>query len=345
MTPSAGDAQVTLTWTPPSSDGASSIIGYDVTRYVGGVERGVTPVGVVTEATVTGLSNGTTYTFRVSAKNAIGTGPPSAESAAATPKTLPGTPTNVSASAAPGQATVVWSAPASDGGSAITGYDVTRYVGGAAQGVTSVGAVKRVTVTGLTNDTTYTFKVAANNAAGTGPTSADSNAVTPTPPRFTLTITKTGTGSGSVSSSPAGISGGATCAGGFDAGATVTLTATPDANSSFAGWSGACAGTGQCTITMGAAKGRLRDLQNQILQPVTLVKTVFCVVPNVKGKPLATAKKRITAGHCRTGKVTLAKSKTVAKGPGHLTEVEARDEAARGFAGDPRGEPGQALKR
>ena len=63
--------------------------------------------------------------------------------------TAPGAPTGVSASAGNAQATVNWTAPASNGGSAISGYDITRYVAGAAQGTTSVGVVTTATVTGL----------------------------------------------------------------------------------------------------------------------------------------------------------------------------------------------------
>jgi uncharacterized repeat protein (TIGR01451 family) len=65
-----------------------------------------------------------------------------------------------------------------------------------------------------------------------------------------LTVTKAGTGSGMVTSSPAGIDCGATCSASFASGTTVTLTATPDAGSTFTGWSGACTGTGPCTVTM-----------------------------------------------------------------------------------------------
>jgi uncharacterized delta-60 repeat protein len=65
----------------------------------------------------------------------------------------------------------------------------------------------------------------------------------------TLTVAKTGSGSGSVSSDPGGIDCGATCSAGFAAG-PVTLTASPAAGSSFVGWSGACSGTGACTVSM-----------------------------------------------------------------------------------------------
>ncbi|MDD5559066.1 choice-of-anchor tandem repeat GloVer-containing protein [Candidatus Methylomirabilis sp.] len=71
---------------------------------------------------------------------------------------------------------------------------------------------------------------------------------------YALTVTKAGTGSGTVTSSPAGISCGTTCATTFANGATVTLTATPATGSTFAGWSGACTGTGACSVTLDAAK-------------------------------------------------------------------------------------------
>jgi hypothetical protein len=224
--------------------------------------------------------------------------------------TAPDAPTAVSASAGNAQATVVWTAPASNGGSAVTGYDVTRYVAGTAQGTTSFGVVTQTTVTGLTNGTTYTFRVAAKNAVGTGAQSADSNAVTPSAPRFTLTVSKSGSGSGTVTSSVGGINCGATCAADFDAGASVTLTATAASGSTFTGWSGACTGSASCTVTMDAAK----SVTATFAPPSPPQTVVNCVVPNVKGKTLAAAKRKIAAGHCKTGKVTTTKSKTVAKG-------------------------------
>ena len=70
----------------------------------------------------------------------------------------------------------------------------------------------------------------------------------------TLTVSKTGTGTGSVSSSPAGITCGATCANTFDYGTSVTLTATPATGSTFTGWSGGgCSGTGTCVVSVTAA--------------------------------------------------------------------------------------------
>ena len=70
---------------------------------------------------------------------------------------------------------------------------------------------------------------------------------------FTLTVTKAGTGTGTVTSAPAGINCGATCAGSFASGTQVTLTAAPATGSTFTGWSAPCEGTGTCVVTVTAA--------------------------------------------------------------------------------------------
>ena len=95
--------------------------------------------------------------------------------------TVPGAPSGVSATASNGSASVSWTAPGS-GGSAITGYTVTPYIGSTAQTPTTVTGsppATTATVTGLTNGTSYTFTVSATNAVGTGAASSPSNAVTP----------------------------------------------------------------------------------------------------------------------------------------------------------------------
>ncbi len=69
-----------------------------------------------------------------------------------------------------------------------------------------------------------------------------------------LTVARTGTGSGTVTSSPAGISCGSDCSESYASGTNVTLTAAAGAGSTFAGWSGACSGTGTCAVTMSAAR-------------------------------------------------------------------------------------------
>ena len=67
---------------------------------------------------------------------------------------------------------------------------------------------------------------------------------------FTLSVTMTGDGSGAITSTPAGISCGSDCSEEYDSDTTVTLTATADTDSLFAGWSGACFGKTPCTVTM-----------------------------------------------------------------------------------------------
>jgi hypothetical protein len=72
-------------------------------------------------------------------------------------------------------ASVSFTAPVNDGGSAITGYTVTS----TPDNITATGTASPIVVTGLTNGTSYTFTVHATNAAGDGPESVASNAVTP----------------------------------------------------------------------------------------------------------------------------------------------------------------------
>jgi len=70
---------------------------------------------------------------------------------------------------------------------------------------------------------------------------------------FQLSAQRAGTGTGTISSSPSGINCGSTCSATFSGGTSVTLTATPGANSTFAGWSGGCTGTStSCTVPMDA---------------------------------------------------------------------------------------------
>ncbi|MFB7817683.1 fibronectin type III domain-containing protein, partial [Paenibacillus chitinolyticus] len=92
---------------------------------------------------------------------------------------VPDAPRNVTATAGNGQATVSFDAPASDGGSAITGYTVTSSPGGFTGTSTTLSPV---TVTDLTNGTEYTFTVVATNSAGNGTASVASGSVTPAAP-------------------------------------------------------------------------------------------------------------------------------------------------------------------
>jgi hypothetical protein len=134
---------------------------------------------------VTGLTNGTAYTFKVKATNVIGSSVDSSPSASVTAATVPGAPTISSVMANVGKsATSGWTAPASDGGSAITGYTVQAYtvVGLTATIVvgktcTAAAGTLNCSITGLTAGTSYKFYVVATNVKGNS-TNAISVAVT-----------------------------------------------------------------------------------------------------------------------------------------------------------------------
>jgi hypothetical protein len=74
------------------------------------------------------------------------------------------------------------------------------------------------------------------------------------PVNATLSVVKVGSGGGTVTSNPAGINCGSDCAENYTGGPIVDLTAAPASGSAFAGWSGACTGTGACSVTVDAAK-------------------------------------------------------------------------------------------
>jgi hypothetical protein len=83
--------------------------------------------------------------------------------------------------------------------------------------------------------------------------------------RFSLTVSSGGSGGGTVSSAPAGIDCGTTCAHDFAAGTSVTLTATAASGSVFTGWTGACAGDGSCVVAMSAASVVTASFDNTVL--------------------------------------------------------------------------------
>ena len=177
VTAVAGNGQATVSFDPPSSNGGAAVTEYTVTSTPGNI----TKVGGASPLTVTGLTNGTNYTFTVKAKNSQGYGPVSEPSNLVKPVagvTVPGAPTIGTATAGDGQATVTFTAPANNGGAAVTEYTVTSTPGNK----TKVGSGSPLTVTGLTNGTNYTFKVKAKNSAGYGAESQASNGVTPTGP-------------------------------------------------------------------------------------------------------------------------------------------------------------------
>ncbi len=125
----------------------------------------------------------------------------------------------------------------------VAGYKV--YYGTAShtyRNTLDVGPFTAAAIDGLSAGATYYFAVTAYDVSGNeSAASREVQATIPaaTPTLYTLTVSKTGTGSGTVTTSPTGSR--------FTSGTSVTLTATPDANSTFAGWSGGYSGSAGTT--------------------------------------------------------------------------------------------------
>jgi hypothetical protein len=113
----------------------------------------------------------------------------------------------------------------------------------------------------------------------------------------TLAVTKTGTGTGTLTSAPAAITCGNTCSASFNSGTGVTLTATPDTGSTFSGWSGACTGSGACTVTVNAAKSVTATFKTI---PFAIATTG--VTAGVITAPVATITNKITFNTADVGK-------------------------------------------
>jgi len=104
-------------------------------------------------------------------------------------------------------------------------------------------------------DGAHTLTAVARDAAGNQTTSPTVTVtVANVTPGFTLTVTKAGSGNGTVTSSPTGINCSSDCTEDYVSGTSVTLTANPSGDSTLKAWSGACTGTGTCTVTMSAVR-------------------------------------------------------------------------------------------
>ncbi|MFT3912609.1 MAG: fibronectin type III domain-containing protein [Anaeromyxobacteraceae bacterium] len=174
-----GEVTVSLSWSAPSSDGGRPLTGYTVVPMPAAASAVFEVQG--TNATVSGLGRGTSYTFQVTATNAVGTGPASAPSGAVTTPDVPGAPTAVNAVASDGAAVITWIAPVSDGGRPLTAYTLLLTPTQPSAIVEITGT--RATVTGLANLTSYEFRVVARNVVGAGPESQPSPSVMPMPNR------------------------------------------------------------------------------------------------------------------------------------------------------------------
>jgi predicted phage tail protein len=175
-----------VTWAAPA--GIKTGFNIQVLNLVGGVVRTDTITnGAATSATLTGLTNGQTYTFKVRAFNAGGNGPYSAASNQVRVATVPGAPTTGAVTQGPvggnRTLTVNWAAPGGTGGTPITSYTVRRVqltttAANSAQigpfVFTTVAATARSLTTGNLAPGNYRFSVVATNAVGNSPRSVTS---------------------------------------------------------------------------------------------------------------------------------------------------------------------------
>ena len=181
------DKQVHLTWQQPASGTAFAIYDWPA-QDSSKVARVDTASG--SDYVVKGLTNGTTYCFVI----VRGQLPYVVSNvASATPAAGPGAPNELTAKAGNSQVTLSWTAPASDGGSQVSGYNVFEGTTADLSGNAPVTNVTGTTVTlpALINGTTYYFEVAAVNGIGEGPPSNEASAVPLTVPGAPTGLTAT----------------------------------------------------------------------------------------------------------------------------------------------------------
>ncbi|HME41924.1 MAG TPA: BACON domain-containing carbohydrate-binding protein [Syntrophorhabdales bacterium] len=231
---SASAAQATIAWDPDTSPG---VAGYKA--HWGTVSRNYSwsaDAATQTTYTVPSLSQGATYYFAATAYDAAGN--------------QSGYSNEVSYTV-PSACTYAIS-PASQSIGAGGGTANTNVSTGTGCNWTTSNSTSWISINSGVSGTgsgTVTYSATANTGAPsrTAAFTIAGQILTITQagaPTYTLSVSTSGTGSGTVTNNPSGTT--------FVTGTSVTLTATPGANSTFVGWSGPCAGTGTCTVTMNA---------------------------------------------------------------------------------------------
>ncbi|MDR3355492.1 MAG: fibronectin type III domain-containing protein, partial [Synergistaceae bacterium] len=166
LTATPDGEQVDLSWTAPANNGGSPITGYKVSKDGG---NSWVSLANVTTYSFTNLSNGQQYNFQVRAVNSVGEGP--ASQATATPlaaETAPGAPQNFTVTPGYEHVALSWTAPESNGGSGIIGYQVSKDGGTSWE---NADTDTSHSFSGLSNGQQYNFQVRAVNRVGEGPVS------------------------------------------------------------------------------------------------------------------------------------------------------------------------------
>ncbi len=172
---SGENGQISLTWQTPTFTGGSPVTNYKVYRSTtSGNETYLADAGAGTSYVDTGLTNGTTYYYKVSAVNINGEGALSTESSGTPTANVPSSPLNLTAIPGDSRTDLSWSVPSDDGGATITGYKIYRGTtsGGETLSAT-IGNVLTYADLSLANGTTYYYKVAAVNSSGPGNQSSE----------------------------------------------------------------------------------------------------------------------------------------------------------------------------
>jgi alpha-tubulin suppressor-like RCC1 family protein len=178
LSAAGGNGQVTITFTAGSENG-SAITNYQYSVDGSSNWTAISPTTatITSPAVITGLNNGTSYTYYLRAINALGNGTTSLTSVTATPYTTPAAPTGLSATEGNGQATITFTTGSANG-SAITNYQYSTDGSTNWTAVSSITSAVQVVITGLTYQT-YSIYLRAVNGAGNGAASLTSATTTP----------------------------------------------------------------------------------------------------------------------------------------------------------------------
>ena len=294
----AGNAQATVSFTAPAHTGGIAhtgtvaITGYTVTSSpAGGTDSNAGSTGL--SHVITGLTNGTNYTFTVTATNSIGTGSPSSASAAVIPLSAPSITSPTSASVGSTSATlggnvtatggasltavgVVYSVTSTNNNPQLSGTGVTNVTGTTATGVFTVNA------TGLTANTGYSYAAYATNSQGSTYTSVVT--FTTTVPTPTLTFTTPTSASVAVGATRTNAATSTLFGGSYGA---ISYTSSDPSkatvNATTGLVTGLAAGTTTITATQAAASGYNATASNTYTLTVTIGTPAITAAPIASG--------------------------------------------------------------